>query len=236
MQDSKMRTIKICAFAAVFFLLAGCSRGEDDGLKEITSGAEAIRQTEKETEAGDTESGDTQGGDTKDGEKAQASDGSPADRQTDSGEDTVFVYVCGAVNSPGVYELDSDGRVFEAIGLAGGVTGEAAPELINQARLVTDGERIYVPTRAEADAYENGAEGLESEVTGAADGSEKGKININTAGKDELMELTGIGEAKAESILRYREEHGSFKSIEELMQIEGIKEGVFNKIKDDITI
>ena len=81
-----------------------------------------------------------------------------------------------------------------------------------------------------------GTEGLGTEVTGISDGNEKGKININTAGKDELMELTGIGEAKAESILRYREEHGGFQSIEELMQIEGIKEGVFNKIKDDITI
>ena len=111
---------------------------------------------------------------------------------------------------------------------------EAVPELIDQARVVTDGERIYVPNREEAE--NGGTEGLGTEVTGISDGNEKGKININTAGKDELMELTGIGEAKAESILRYREEHGGFQSIEELMQIEGIKEGVFNKIKDDITI
>ena len=64
----------------------------------------------------------------------------------------------------------------------------------------------------------------------------RGKININTAGKEELMTLPGIGEAKAEKILRYREEHGAFRSIEDVMQIEGIKEGVFNKIKEDITI
>ena len=140
-----------------------------------------------------------------------------------------FCYVCGAVNDPGVYEVESDSRVFEAIELAGGVTAEAVPELIDQARVVTDGERIYVPNREEAE--NGGTEGLGTEVTGISDGNEKGKININTAGKDELMELTGIGEAKAESILRYREEHGGFQSIEELMQIEGIKEGVFNKIK-----
>ena len=67
-------------------------------------------------------------------------------------------------------------------------------------------------------------------------GTDSKKVNINTAGEEELMTLTGIGEAKAASILKYREENGRFKSIEELMQIEGIKEGVFNKIKDDITI
>ena len=140
--------------------------------------------------------------------------------------------MCGAVNAPGVYEVESDSRVFEAIELAGGVTAEAVPELIDQARTVTDGERIYVPNREEAET--GGTEGLGTKAAGILDG--KKKININTAGKDELMELTGIGEAKAESILKYREEHGSFQSIEELMQIEGIKEGVFNKIKDDITI
>ena len=226
MQDGKIRTAKICVLAAVFFLMAGCSRGEDDGLKEIPAGAEDIRQTESETDIEDTGEGET----------ARASGGDSAGEQADSGKDTVFVYVCGAVKSPGVYELDSGGRVFEAIGLAGGVTGEAAPELINQARIVTDGERIYVPNRTEADAYSSGAEGTGTDIAGIVDENGKKKININTAGKDELMELTGIGEAKAESILRYREEHGSFQSIEELMQIEGIKEGVFNKIKDDITI
>lgn len=79
-----------------------------------------------------------------------------------------------------------------------------------------------------------GAGVLEDTVTGNAD--ESGKVNINTAGKEELMTLTGIGEAKAQSILDYREEHGQFGSTEDLMQIEGIKEGVFNKIKEDITI
>lgn len=80
---------------------------------------------------------------------------------------------------------------------------------------------------------QNQGAGVAGEVT---EGTENNKININTAGKEELMMLTGIGEAKAESIMDYREKNGSFTSIEELMQIEGIKEGVFNKIKDDITI
>ena len=72
--------------------------------------------------------------------------------------------------------------------------------------------------------------------SGSPQSTAQEKININTAEKEELMTLTGVGEAKAQSIIAYREEHGGFQSIEELMQIEGIKEGVFNKIKEDITI
>ena len=140
----------------------------------------------------------------------------------------VFVYVCGEVQASGVYELEQDSRVFEAIAKAGGLTENAAAEAVNQARVVVDGEQIYVPSLDEV----KGA-GVVSEVTERTD---DGKININTAEKEELMTLTGVGEAKAQSIIAYREEHGGFQSIEELMQIEGIKEGVFNKIKEDITI
>ena len=156
-----------------------------------------------------------------------------AEKEIPDGTETVFVYVCGAVHSPGVYELKSGARIYEAIEMAGGTTADAAQELINQAEVIADGARIYVPDQEEAEEFRSGTEGLGTEVT---DGSEKEKININTAGKEELMTLTGIGEAKAQSILDYREEHGKFGSIEDLMLIEGIKEGVFNKIKEDITI
>ena len=138
------------------------------------------------------------------------------------------IAVCGEVQASGVYELEQDSRVFEAIAKAGGLTENAAAEAVNQARVVVDGEQIYVPSLDEV----KGA-GVVSEVTERTD---DGKININTAEKEELMTLTGVGEAKAQSIIAYREEHGGFQSIEELMQIEGIKEGVFNKIKEDITI
>ena len=217
MQDNLRKTAGFCLILFLLIVTAGCARKEDDGLQEISLEAESTG-----------ESADS-GADAEDTSSEEG--GAPSAQE--AAEKKVFVYVCGAVNAPGVYEVESDSRVFEAIELAGGVTAEAVPELIDQARTVTDGERIYVPDQEEAEAFQNGTGGLE---TGVTDGSEKGKININTAGKDELMELTGIGEAKAESILKYREEHGSFQSIEELMQIEGIKEGVFNKIKDDITI
>ena len=197
----KMKAVWLLILAAAL-VSAGCSDKDGESLEELSVSAES--ETEEEGAV-------------------------PQEEQEPA--ETVYVYVCGAVNAPGVYELKKDARVFEAITLAGGMTAEAAPEAVSQARTVADGEQIYVPTVREVQMQGSGVEDI---VTGNADVS--GKVNINTAGKDELMELTGIGEAKAESILKYREEHGSFQSIEELMQIEGIKEGVFNKIKDDITI
>ncbi|MDU7709940.1 MAG: helix-hairpin-helix domain-containing protein, partial [Clostridium sp.] len=140
-----------------------------------------------------------------------------------------FVYVCGAVNAPGVYELAGDARVYEAIALAGGLNDAAAGEALNQASTVTDGERIYIPT---AEELEKGiVDGQTAEVTGT---DNQGKININTAAKEELKTVPGIGDAKADSIISYREANGGFQTVEELMQVEGIKEGVFNKIKDRV--
>ncbi len=197
----KMKAVWLLILAAAL-AAAGCSDKGEESLEELSVSAES--ETEEEGAV-------------------------PQEEQEPA--ETVYVYVCGAVNAPGVYELKKDARVFEAITLAGGMTAEAAPEAVSQARTVADGEQIYVPTVREVQMQGSGVEDI---VTGNADVS--GKVNINTAGKEELMTLTGIGEAKAQSILDYREEHGQFGSIEDLMLIEGIKEGVFNKIKEDITI
>ena len=133
------------------------------------------------------------------------------------------------MNAPGVYELAGDARVYEAIALAGGLNDAAAGEALNQASTVTDGERIYIPT---AEELEKGiVDGQTAQVTGT---DNQGKININTAAKEELKTLPGIGDAKADSIISYREANGGFQTVEELKQVEGIKEGVFNKIKDRV--
>ncbi len=197
----------MAVLCGVLFLLTGCGGQQEDGLENL--------------EPADTSETDE--------EDKNIQEGSCGEEET-----YAYVHVCGAVQSPGVYRLKSDARVFEAVELAGGLTEEAAGEYVNQAETVTDGERIYVPTLEEAQEYGTGV--AEKGITSGADGNIQGKININTAGKEELMQLTGIGEAKAQSILNYREEHGKFTAVEELMQIEGIKEGVFNKIKDNITI
>ena len=152
------------------------------------------------------------------------------------------------MNTPGVYELEAGARLYEAIARAGGVREDGAEESINQAQAVSDGERLYIPTDEEVrqglDAYllsgsagGDAAAGSQSAVPGGPSGSSAGgKVNINTASREELKTLNGIGDTRAGSIVVYRESNGPFGSIEDLMKVEGIKEGVFNKLKDDITV
>ncbi len=149
-----------------------------------------------------------------------------------SGETEAFVcvYVCGAVASPGVYELREGSRVYEAIRMAGGFTAEADQEWLNQAEQVRDGQRLRVYTKEETDGLE------EREAVPELLEEGQRKVNLNTASKEELMTLSGIGEAKAEAILAYRQEHGAFASIEEIQNIPGIKSAVFSKIKDQIVV
>ena len=143
-------------------------------------------------------------------------------------EKTCLVYVCGAVVSPGVYELDDGSRIYEAVELAGGFMEEAAEDALKLAESVTDGQMIRIPTEEEQEAV--GRQGAE------ADSAADGKLDLNRADVAALMELPGIGQSKAEAIVGYREEHGPFFQAEDLMKVEGIKEGVFNKIKDRIKV
>lgn len=169
--------------------------------------------------------------------KTESEKGSQGGTDAEEGlPETLYVHVCGAVNAPGVYELRTDARIYEALEAAGGMTEDAAADWINQAEALSDGERIYVPTQEEAEESAQSVSGQWADSNGNAGGSVSDKININTAAKEELMTLSGIGASKAESILKYRQEHGNFQSIEDLKKIEGIKDGVFNKIKDDITV
>jgi len=133
----------------------------------------------------------------------------------------IYVYVCGHVQQPGVYQLAEDSRVCDALSLAGGILEDGNAEALNQAEHMVDGQTLYVPGIGEADNRD-------------AAPAEDGLLDINTAAKEEFMTLPGIGESKAAAIIQYREEHGMFEAIEELMEIPGIKEGVFNKIKDKI--
>lgn len=146
-------------------------------------------------------------------------------------EEVVSVYICGAVNSPGVYEFKASERVTHAIDRAGGFTGNADTQFWNLAQVLTDGEMIYVPTKEE---IKSGFTMANAVSENGVDSS--GKVNINTASKDQLMSLAGVGEAKALSIISYRDINGSFAAIEDVMKISGIKDAVFNTIKDHITV
>ena len=157
-------------------------------------------------------------------QKAEADSGNRIDSEDKTAEEKIlYVQICGAVKREGVYQVPEGTRVFEAVELAGGLTEEAASHSVNQARLVKDGEMIYFPTLLEASSSLDNY-------------SSNGLININLATKEQLMTLPGVGEAKAESILRYRESEGPFERIEDIMKVDGIKEGLFNSIEAYITI
>ena len=192
------RFLKRCCIVSIVMFclfLDGCEKTEEDAFQEVS-----LEDTEKEGISGEENSGETV-------------------------EEKIFIHVCGEVNCPGVYELEAGSRIFEAIDMAGGITKKAAADSINQAEVLKDGQRIYVPSKEETENQKNGLGAVSD-----------GKVNINRASKEELMTLPGIGEAKADAIIRYRQEKGNFDSIEEIMEIEGIKEGVFRKIQDQITV
>ena len=152
-------------------------------------------------------------------------------KQENSEVKMLYIYVCGCVNKPGVYTLPEGSRVFDLFTLAGGLTEDAAMDYWNQARLLTDGEMIYVPSKDEAKNHTQ-----DGESSNKMENDKSNKVNINTAKKEELMTLPGIGETKALAIIAYRQENGPFSSVEELKEVEGIKEAVFSKVKDLIEI
>ncbi len=145
-----------------------------------------------------------------------------------------YIHICGEVVSPGVYELSEGSRVFQAVEKAGGFTDQAASEYLNMAERIADGMKIVVLNREEAEAAK--ALGERSLPADASSNVQKRKVNLNTATKEELMTLRGIGEAKADDILKYRESRGGFRKIEDIMKISGIKDAAFQKIKEDITV
>ena len=150
----------------------------------------------------------------------------------------IFVHVCGAVKKEGVYQVINSARVVDAIKAAGGLTKAAASYGINQAELLKDGMQIYIPTKKEVKVNKVIPSGLPS-VTGASDISKNANteiVNINTATKEELMKLNGVGEAKAALIINFRETNGGFNNINDLMKIKGIKQKFFDKIKDSICV
>lgn len=146
--------------------------------------------------------------------------GSLAETQIAPEASVIYVHVCGAVRNPGVVMLPEGSRGQDALEAAGGFGEDAAEEAVNLAAVVTDGMRLYFPTPEEV-----------LEAKSAAQDETVGPVDINSAGVELLCTLPGIGETRARAIVAYREEHGAFGSAEEIMQVSGIKEGAYNKIK-----
>ena len=139
----------------------------------------------------------------------------------------VIVHICGAVVNPGVYELPPGSRIVDAVDKAGGLSVDADESYVNLAQIPEDGEQIFIPTYEEAKLLKQSSP--ENGVSG-------GKVNINTADKALLCTLPGIGDTRAADIIAYRQEHGNFSAIEDIMQVSGIKEGSFQKIKEMIVV
>ena len=141
--------------------------------------------------------------------------------------DMICVYVGGAVSDSGVYLLPQGSRLYEAIEAAGGMTEGADPYYLNQAKVLEDAEQIIVLTTQEVQERKQQIQHEEEEA---------GLVNINTADVTQLMQLNGIGQSRAEAIVAYREQCGRFKQIEDIQQVTGIKAGLYEKIKDKITV
>lgn len=217
----------------IIFLASACSGEEQTGLSEYTleeqnTSEEAAKRADLDEHASDSEKSEEPVSVSEKDDMRR----NDAEKSGESGK--VTVYVCGAVFAPGVYELAEGSRVCDAVSEAGGVREDASEASVNQARLLVDGEQIYIPTEEEAD---QGAFVSATPVSETKDSMHTyGKVNLNTAAREELMTLNGIGAARADEIILYREKNGPFRSIEELMLVDGIKEGIFEKLKDGITV
>lgn len=215
----KKRKLFCMVVVLMLLMFVGCGSKEDKSEETVVLlDEESEKETASEEEA---EQKSAQEEETKNQQKTEP--------------ETIVVYVCGEVQKEGVVTLPAGSRIYQAIEMAGGVTEEAEASWLNLAEVLTDGVRIYVPGKEEVSEGELAIPEGTGNSTGTSEASD-GLVNLNQASKEELMTLPGIGEAKAEAILQYRTEHGTFSSIDEIKNISGIKDGVFEKIKDKITV
>lgn len=152
-------------------------------------------------------------------------------------EAKICIFVCGSVKNPGVYYLNENARVYEAIEAAGGFLEEADTSWLNQAEPLTDGDKIRIYSKEETQKMQE--EGIKEEtneeIKEEVSKEESGKVNLNTASLEELQTVPGIGAAKAAAIIEYRETQGKFNSTQDIQNVPGIKGKTFEKIQPYIT-
>lgn len=229
-----------------------------DGNRKVESKVEDTDQNrEAEPNAGNTDQNreaESNAGDTDQNRKAEPSAGGTdrAELSDASSEEakTLVVHICGAVSAPGVYELPAGSRIIDAVEAGGGFLPEADEACCNLAEEIVDGCQIYIMTKSEscADGQTEKKAGIQTSPdsdmqttdrnvrSNSTPALENGLVNLNTADVAALMTLPGIGESRAKAIISYREQHGAFAQIEDIMKISGIKQAAFSKIKDKITV
>jgi len=220
----------------------GCKQAEDETKAMILSDQEVNGQEltvfDKTNGSDDRMAQETSGSGSEcmSQEEQTSSEGQQLAKQEQAVQITpaISVYVCGAVLHAGVYELHAGARVNEAVLMAGGLNENAAEWYLNLATVLTDGEKIYVPTTEELEAQNKTGMDLVTNTQTKAAGQDQTAdlIDINTASAEQLTAIPGIGVAKANSIIAYRETKGAFQKPEDIMNVEGIKEGMYQKMKD----
>lgn len=165
--------------------------------------------------------------------KSVRSDAAEEEHKAEKTSDEIYVQIEGAVEKPGVYRLPADSRVFSLIEKAGGLKKEAASSEINQAELLTDGQKLTVFTKKQLEAQKDS--GSKADNT-SSEASDIGKVDINRADSSQLTTISGIGPSKAEAIIAYRQENGPFKKTEDITKVSGIGDATYQKIKDKITV
>lgn len=219
-QKNLIGILLIAVFVVVTGIIFGAGQETEGSSRMLPS--ESMTEAEESAAAQETESST---------DKAQETEQTAV--QTQMSE--IYIYVCGHVSSPGVVKMNTGQRVYEAIEAAGGLTEDAYPAALNLASPLSDGEKVYVPGKDEADQYDAASENPAGEAQDSS-AEQTAAVNINTASKEELMTLPGIGEAKADAIIAYRESNGAFSSTDDILNVSGIKEGVYDQIKSLICI
>ena len=250
-------SLMLCVSAMCFCVfLCSCTRREQLVLEEVSGepGQLESQAIQEQDESGlplpeERQEQQTVAGQPPVGQNVSEESGEPQ---------TIYVHVCGAVEDPDVYELPTGSRVYEAVQAAGGFAEDADSNYVNQAQKLSDGVKLVIPTLEQTQAIVSegdngdavGIVGIQDSVGGqepvlsSADGDAgagqndalDGRININTASEAELCNIPGIGAVRAAAIVAYRQEKGGFASVEDIMNVSGLKEGTYEKIKDSIKV
>ena len=241
---------------AVLLVFGGCTK-KDELLFLSEETASADEETDRTEELQSGEETTVSAADSLVSELSAAEEaGSESVLPAVTGQGVIYIHVCGAVRQPGVYELKAGSRVYEAVQAAGGFAEGADQDYVNQAQTLGDGIKLVIPTMEEAvEAREREAVsgttqeetshiqiGIVGDTSSAGSAGEEqtkdsdGRININTASEAQLCDIPGIGATRAAAIAAYRESHGGFQKPEDIMKVSGIKEGMYEKIKDSISV
>jgi competence protein ComEA len=252
MDSSRKKTLAIIAAASIGLIACGVNL-----IVEYYSPPSVVYRTDSTEQEGQdpAASGAIPGeGTDSSGKNTQSNTASAIDVASQTEIKTIPIYICGSIALPGVYQVQLNSYLFELVELAGGLTAEAAADDINLVMCFTSPVSVYIPSIDELDESQSDTPAGDSssyirinsdtyvwgdpDPTSASDAApaDQSIVNINLAGKSELMTLAGVGEVTAESIIQFREQNGPFLVIEDIMKVPGIKQGRFDAIKDKITV